>query len=92
MAVQTLFCGVSLRGFFSAQHSCLVPIKFFSPCILLDFHIIDSVSIAFHAFAWRLLTSILVDEILLLRHMNWSINFSDLSLRVEMASFRLNHI
>ena len=42
----------------------------------LDFHIIESLSIAFHAFTKRMLTSLSVDERLLPRYMNWSTNFN----------------
>ena len=58
--------------------------------ILLDrsnFHMIDNLSAVFHGFAWCMLTSILVDEILLLRFVNLSTYFRSLPLRVEMAPF-----
>ena len=47
---------------------------------------IDSLSIVFHAFSWCMLTSLSVDEILLLRYVNLSTNFLGLPLKVEMTS------
>ena len=52
-----------------------------------DFHPIDILLIAFHAFASCVLTSLSVDEILLSDNMNWSTNFRGLPIRVEMTSF-----
>ena len=50
----------------------------------LDFNIIDSGSIAFHDFAWRMLTIFLVDEMLLTIYVKWSTNFRDsLGIHVE---------
>ena len=46
----------------------------------LDNHIIDNLSIAVHTFAKRTLVSLSVDEILLLRYVNFSTNFRDLPL------------
>ena len=40
-----------------------------------EFHMIDSLLIAVHDFAWRILTSLSVDETLLLRYVNLSTNF-----------------
>ena len=51
----------------------------------IRFRVIDNSSIAFHAFAMRMLTSLSVDEILLPRYMNLSSNFRDLLLKMEMA-------
>ena len=44
-----------------------------------DSHLIDNHSIAVHAFFIRMLTSNSVDEILLQRYMDWSINFQRLA-------------
>ena len=46
---------------------------------------IDKVSIAVHAFPMRVLTSFLVDEILLPWYVNWSTNFKGSSALMEMA-------
>ena len=56
-----------------------------------DFHMINNLSIAIHAFPMYILTLLSVDEILLPRYVNWSINFKDLQSSVEMASFCLKH-
>ena len=53
-----------------------------------DLHIVYNLSIAFHSSAKRILTSLSVDEMLLLRY----VNFRVLSLRLEMAPFCLKHI
>ena len=53
---------------------------------------IDSQSIAIHAFASRILTSLLVDETLLPRYVKLSTNFRGLSFRVEMAPPRFKHM
>ena len=58
----------------------------------LNFHIIDSLTISFHAFAKCMLASLSVDEMLLLRYVNLSTNFRGLPLTVEMTSFCLKHI
>ena len=58
--------------------------------ILLDrsvFHMIDNLSLAFHAFTWHMLTSLSVDEML-----NWFTNYRSLPFRVEMAHFCLKHM
>ena len=52
-------------------------------------HIIHN--IAFHVFVRLLLTSLLVDEILLLWYVNWSTNFRGLLLRVEVAFLFKRH-
>ena len=52
-----------------------------------DFHIINNLSIAFHAFGW----CISVDEMLLLKYVNWFTHFRSLPLPVEMA-FYLKYI
>ena len=57
-----------------------------------DFDIINNLSVVFHDFARRLLTSFSVDMILLLRYENWSTNFRDLQLTVNVAPFCLKHI
>ena len=48
--------------------------------------LIRFLSIVFHVLASCMLTPLSVDEILLLRYVNWSTNFRCLSLRVEMAA------
>ena len=53
------------------------------------FYMICDLSISVCAFPIRLLTWLSVDEILLLRYGNWSLNFSGLTFNVEIASFRL---
>ena len=52
-----------------------------------DFHMIDNLSIAVHAFARRILMSFSVDETLLPRYMNLSTNFMEPPFRVEMSIF-----
>ena len=42
------------------------------------FHMIDNLSIESHAFTRRISTSLSLDEMLLLRYMNWSTNFRGL--------------
>ena len=58
----------------------------------LDFHMIDNLSIGFHAFVKRVLILLSLDEILQLRYVNGSTNFRGFPHRVEMAPFCLNHI
>ena len=58
--------------------------------ILSDFHMIDNQSIAVHTFTKHILTSLLVDEILLPRYVSLSTNFRDLPLRYKVYS--LNRI
>ena len=53
---------------------------------------IDNLSIAVHPFSMCTLTSLPVDEILLLRYVNWFANFRGLQLRVEMATSCLKHM
>ena len=53
----------------------------------LDFHWIDSLFLVFLAFARRMLTSLSVDGMLLLRYWNWCTNFRVLSLKVKITSF-----
>ena len=50
-----------------------------------DFHMVDNLSTAVHAFPMYMLTSPSVDEILQPRYMKRSTNFSCLSFNVEMA-------
>ena len=57
-----------------------------------DFHMIDNLSIAVHAFVWCILTSLSVNEILLPRYVNWSTSFRGFPLKVEIASSCLKHI
>ena len=58
----------------------------------LDFHMIDSLQNAFYAFVKRMLTSLLVVEMLLLRYVNWCTSCRDLTFWVEMAPFCLKPI
>ena len=51
------------------------------------FHMTDSLLIAVHAFASRVLMSVLIDETLLLRWVNLSTSFRELPLSVEMSPF-----
>ena len=63
--------------------------------ILLErsaFDTIDNLLIAVHTFSMRMLPSFSVDEILLLRYVNWSSNFRGLPLKVKMALSWLNHM
>ena len=53
---------------------------------------IDNLSVAVLAFASHKLTSLSVDEILLLRYMNLPTNLRGLPFKVEMASFGLKHM
>ena len=57
-----------------------------------DFHWNDNMSIAVHAFPIFMLISLSVDEILLPRYVNRSIEFRGLSLKVEIAPFYLKGI
>ena len=51
----------------------------------LFYHIINNLSIAVHSFPMCILTLLSVDEILLLRYINWSTNFIGLKSNMEMA-------
>ena len=66
------------------------------PCFILsdrtDYHKIDSVLIALHTFVRPILTSLLVDETLLLRYVKLSTYFRCLPLTIKMASSRLKHM
>ena len=53
---------------------------------------VDNLSIAVYAFPMRSLASLSVDEILLLRYVNWSTNFRGLPLKVETAPSCLKHM
>ena len=53
---------------------------FFFSSDWLDFFMINSQSVAFHVYAKCMLTPLSVDEILLLRYVNWSPNFRGLRL------------
>ena len=57
-----------------------------------DFHMINSLLIAIHAYAGYILTSLSVDETLLLRYLNLSTNFRGPPFRVEMAPSHLKHM
>ena len=50
---------------------------------------INNLSIAVHAFVRFMLTSLSVDEMLLLRYVNWSINFRGLLLKQPCPGFEL---
>ena len=52
-----------------------------------NFHMIDNLLIAVHAFNSHILISFSVDETLLLRYVNMSTNFRELLFRVEMSPF-----
>ena len=54
-----------------------------------NFYMIDNQSIAVYAFAWRILTSLSVDETLLPRYVKFSTNFRGPPFRVEMAPSRI---
>ena len=56
-----------------------------------DFHTTNNLSIAFHTFTRRMLTSLLVDKILLPTYVNSSSHFRGLSLKVEIAYSCLKH-
>ena len=49
-----------------------------------DFHMTDSLSLAVHAFASHVMTSYLIDEMLLPRSLNLPTSFRDLPFSVEM--------
>ena len=51
----------------------------------LDFHMVDNLSIAVHAFPMRMLTSLSVDEILEPMYVKSSTDYSALSFKVEMT-------
>ena len=55
--------------------------------LILDFHMINSLLIAFYAVAKYMLTSLSVDEMLLPKYMNWSTNFRGLPLKSRDGSF-----
>ena len=57
-----------------------------------DFHIVINLSIAIRAFFMHILTYLSVDEILLLRYMNWSTNFRSSPFSEEMAPSWLKHM
>ena len=59
-----------------------IPVLFYQKS---DFHMIDNLLIAVDAFPINMLTSLSVNDILLLRYVNWCINFRGLSFNVEMA-------
>ena len=48
---------------------------------------IDNLPVVLNAFAWCILTSLSIDEMLLLRYANWFTNFRGLPLKVEMAPY-----
>ena len=60
--------------------------------IVSDTRMIDNPSIAVHDFTRRMLTLLSIDEILLLRYVNSSTNFSGQPLKVEVAPSRWKHM
>ena len=57
-----------------------------------DFHMINSLSIAVHAFARHALMALSVDETLLLRYMNLFTNFRELPSKMEMSPTWLKYM
>ena len=57
-----------------------------------DFHIIDNLSTAVHAFTSHLLISFSTDETLLLRYVNLFTSFREQPFSVEMSLFWLQHM
>ena len=57
-----------------------------------DFKMIDILSIAVHPYPMCMLTSLSVDEIFLLKYVNWSTNFRGLPLKMEIAVYGLKHL
>ena len=57
-----------------------------------DFRITDSLSMAVHTFAQHIVTSLSVDETLLLRYVKLSTNFRKPSFRLTMAPSLLKHM
>ena len=57
-----------------------------------DFHMIDIISIAVYAFAWRILMSFSVDEMLLPKYVSLSTNFKETPFSVERYPFLLKHM
>ena len=86
-------------SFFSIRFVCVREVLSYSSihettawkksCIILSSRS-DTLSTAIHAFSWRIMTSLSVDEILLLRYVNLSTNFRRLPFRVEIAPSWLN--
>ena len=60
------------------KKNCILSVKF-------DFHMTDSLSLDVHAFANRMLTSVSVDETRLLRLVNLSSSFRELTFCVEVS-------
>ena len=58
----------------------------------LDFDMIDYLLIAIHAFTSRIFMSFSVDEMLLLRYMNLSIDFREPPFRVEISFLIKTHV
>ena len=50
-----------------------------------DFNMIDNLSIVVHTLLMHILTSLFVNEMLLLRYMNWSTNFRGLTFNEKIA-------
>ena len=64
----------------------------FNLSVRSDFHMIDDLFVADHAFPIHVLTSLSVDEILLPRYVNCSTGFRGLPLSMEMSPFFLKHM
>ena len=100
------FVDCIFQDLFRIAHSILcISHRAFSPCFSFasrwrnlvlfyqrsDFRMIDNPSIVVHALYRRMLTSLSVDEILLLSNLNWSTNFKGFLLKVKIA-FYLKHM
>ena len=71
------------------------PLQLWRNPILLDwsnFHMFYNLSIAFRTFAKHMLTSLSVDDMLLLKYMNCYTNFRGLPFTVEMTLSFLKHL
>ena len=64
----------------------------FISSVILDFHMIDYLSIAVHPFASCRLTSFSVDVILLVRYVNCSEIFRGLTVKKEMTTVKEKYI
>ena len=75
-------CSVSIQQY--RYDSCLEKRRFILS-VRSDFHMADSLSIAVHAFASRVLMSVLVDEALLPTYVNLSASFGEQPFSVEIS-------
>ena len=57
-----------------------------------DFHMINNLSIVIYNFPVHILSLLSVDEILILRYVNWSISLRGLPFNVEMVPCCLKHM